>query len=399
MDLKLQKALFLKHIAQTSKKPFFLDFVKAHGIYLYNNEGDKFIDLIGGVSVSTIGHGHRDVIRALRQQSRNYMHLMVYGEYIQAPQVILSKTLIDTLPSSLDNVYFVNSGSEGIEGAMKLAKRYTRRTQLISCYDAYHGSTHGALSACGVETLKSAFRPLVTGMSFINYNRAHDLDMITERTAGVIVESIQAEAGVIIPDISYMQLLQKRCQEVGALLIVDEVQTCMGRTGKFWGFEHYNIIPDIIVCAKAIGGGMPLGAFIASKQIMNCLQEDPSLGHITTFGGHPVSTATSLATIKVLQKESIISKVHHKGSTFAELLNHEKIKEVRFKGLLIAVEFDTQAFAAKVIEKCIENGLLIDLYLFQPNCIRISPPLNIKKKYILRSCDIILNAINEVSLE
>jgi len=385
-----QRQLFFQHVAPTSDKPLALEIEKAEGMYLHDTNGKAYMDLISGISVCNTGHRHPSVVRAVKDQLDKYMHLMVYGEYIQTPQVQLATMLSELLPESLDCTYFVNSGTEATEGALKLAKRYTGRSEIIACKNAYHGSTHGSLSVMGNEYFKQAFRPLLPNIRFIKFNNPDDLKFITKKTACVIAETIQGEAGVIVPDISYMKRLRKRCNETGTLLILDEVQTGLGRTGKMFGFEHYSIVPDIITLAKGFGGGMPLGAFISSKEIMNCFTNNPVLGHITTFGGHPVCCAAAIANIEVIQKENLAEQAEKKGELFIKLLKHPKIKSVRGKGLLLAAEMENEKTNMKTISRCIEKGLIVDWFLFAANSMRIAPPLIITEEEIKKACEIIL---------
>jgi putrescine aminotransferase len=388
-----QRQLFLHHLAQTTDFPLLLEIESAEGIYLFGPNGEKYIDLISGISVSNIGHRHPAVIDAIKKQLDKYLHLMVYGEIVQSPQVRLAAKLAEILPSSLSMVYLVNSGSEAIEGAMKLAKRHTGRANIISCKNAYHGSTQGSLSLNGSEHFKQAFRPLLPGVKNIEFGNIEDIQLIDDTFAAVFIETVQGEAGVRVASEEYFRLLRKRCDETGVLLVLDEIQTGFGRTGKFWGFEHYNIIPDILVCAKGMGGGMPLGAFISSEKIMSSLKQNPMLGHITTFGGHPVSCAASLATIEVIQNENLISEVEKKNLLFHQLLVHPEIKNIRSKGLMIAVEFQSFKKLKEVIDRCIENGLLTDWFLFCDNSMRIAPPLTITENEIEGACKIILKSI------
>jgi acetylornithine/succinyldiaminopimelate/putrescine aminotransferase len=391
------RQLFLHYQSQTSDFPLMLEIVKAKGIYMYGAKGEKYIDLISGISVSNLGHRHKKVVKAIKQQLKKYMHLMVYGELIQSPQVKLAEALSQSLAYQLDSVYFVNSGSEAIEGAMKVAKRYTQRTEIISCFDAYHGSSHGALSIGGGEQFKNAFRPLLPDIRQIRFGNLDDLVHITPRTACVVIEVIQAEAGVRLPSAEYLQALRAKCTAVGALLVIDEIQTGFGRTGTFWAFQHYQITPDLLVCAKAMGGGMPIGAFIGTQKIMSVLKNNPILGHITTFGGHPVSCAASLATLKEIRKGKLLEKVAEKEALFHKLLVHEKIKSVRSKGLLIAVEFEDFATLKPIIDQAIQLGVLTDWFLYCDNSMRIAPPLTIKKSQIYTACQLILQAIEIVS--
>jgi acetylornithine/succinyldiaminopimelate/putrescine aminotransferase len=389
------RQLFLSHLAQTTDFPLLIEIEKAEGIYMYGPKGEKYIDLISGIGVSNIGHRHPKVIGAIQKQLDNYLHLMVYGEFVQTPQAKLAKALVDTLPEGLDNVYLVNSGSEAVEGALKLAKRYTNRRELVSCVDAYHGSSHGALSVGGNEIFKRAYRPLVPGVRHIRYGHKEDLKAITGETAAFILETVQGEAGIQVADAEYFKAVRKKCDETGTFLILDEIQAGFGRTGKFWAFEHFDIKPDILVCAKGMGGGMPIGAFIANKNIMGALKNSPLLGHITTFGGHPVSAAASLATIKALQEENLIEQVEAKAELFRSLLVHPKIKNIRNKGLMMAVQFESFEVLKPVIDRAVALGLITDWFLFCDNAMRIAPPLIITEEQIGEACGIILEAIGE----
>lgn len=389
------RQLFLSHLAQTTDFPLLIEIEKAEGIYMYGPKGEKYMDLISGIGVSNIGHRHPKVIASIQQQLDKYLHLMVYGEFVQTPQAQLAKALVDTLPEGLDNVYLVNSGSEAVEGALKLAKRYTNRREIISCINAYHGSSHGALSVGGNEIFKRAYRPLVPGVTHIRYGHVEDLKKITLDTAAFITETIQGEAGIKVADAAYFKALRKKCDDTGTLLILDEIQAGFGRTGKFWAFEHYDIKPDILVCAKGMGGGMPIGAFIANQNIMGALKSSPLLGHITTFGGHPVSAAASLATIQALQEENLIEQVEAKAKLFRSLLVHPKIKNIRNKGLMMAVQFESFEVLKPVIDRSIELGLITDWFLFCDNAMRIAPPLIITENQIREACGIILQAIGD----
>ncbi|AWW32466.1 aspartate aminotransferase family protein [Echinicola strongylocentroti] len=389
------RQLFLSNLAQTTDFPLLIEIEKAEGIYMYGPNGEKYIDLISGIGVSNVGHRHPKVVAAIQEQLDKYMHLMVYGEYVQSPQTLLAKALTDTLPESLDNVYLVNSGSEAVEGALKLAKRYTGRREIISCGNAYHGSSHGALSVGGNELFKRAYRPLLPGIRNVDFNAIDQLDLITEETAAVIIETVQGEAGIRVGSKAYFQALRQRCNEMGTLLILDEIQAGFGRTGKFWAFEHYDIAPDIVVCAKGMGGGMPIGAFIASQSIMAVFKNNPLLGHITTFGGHPVSCAASLATIEVLHKEQLIQQVESKAKLFKENLKHSKIKGIRNKGLMMAVEFESFEVLKPIIDRAIELGIITDWFLFCEDSMRIAPPLTITEEEIKKACAIILQSIEE----
>lgn len=373
-----------------------LEIERAEGLYMYDVSGKKYLDLIAGISVSNLGHSHPAVVNAVKEQAEKYMHLMVYGEFVESPQVKYSSRLTEHLPKNLNNVYFTNSGTEATEGALKLAKRYTGKTGLVSFKNAYHGSTQGALSVMGDEAFKRNFRPLLPNVTQLEFNNEAALDSITSDTAAVIVETVQGEAGVIAPSQSFIKKLRTVCSEKGALLIFDECQVGLARTGKLFAFEHYGIAPDILLLAKALGGGMPLGAFISSKEVMNCLTENPVLGHITTFGGHPVCCAAGLAAFNVLIKEKLTAKVAAKGALFDSLLIHPKIKSKRHIGLLMALEFENFEQNKKIIDRCIESGALTDWFLFAPQCMRIAPPLIITEEEIKLACNIILEAINAV---
>ncbi|MCC6286489.1 MAG: aspartate aminotransferase family protein [Chitinophagaceae bacterium] len=389
-----QRQIFLQHVAQTSPAPLALEIVKAEGSLLWDAEGKQLIDLVAGISVCNIGHRHPKVVEAIKQQADQYLHLLVYGELVETPQVQYAQYLAQHLPASLNSVYFTNSGAEAVEGAMKLAKRYTNRTQIIAFKNSYHGSTQGALSIMGDEYWRNAFRPLLPDTLHLDYNVFDDLSFITENTACVIAETVQAEAGVIAPEKKWMQALQKKCTETGTLLILDEIQTGFGRAGSLWGFEQFDIVPDIVLLGKALGGGMPLGAFIADKNIMWSLTSNPVLGHITTFGGHPVCCAAGLAAMKVLTEENIIPFVKAKEQLFLSLLKHTKIKSIRSAGLLIAVEFDSYETNKKIIDNCIANGVLTDWFLFAAHCLRIAPPLNISDEEIRKACAIIISSVD-----
>lgn len=391
-----QREIFLQFLAQTSPNPLALEIVRAEGTMLYGRHGEEWLDLIGGISVCNMGHCHPEVINAIKDQADQYLHLMVYGEIIQSPQVNYAKLLVDNLPSSLNAVYFTNSGTEATEGAMKLAKRASGRTELIGFEFSYHGSTQGALSLMGDEYWRNSFRPLLPGTIHLKYNEINELDRITEKSAAVLVESVQAERGVYPPSLEWFRALRKKCDDTGALLILDEIQTGFGRTGSLFTFEQYEIIPDILLLGKALGGGMPLGAFIAKKKLMDKLIVDPVLGHITTFGGHPVSCAAGLASTKALLAGQWIKEVKRKSVIFEKLLKHSEIKSFRSAGLLIALEFDTPEISRKIIADCIAHGLLTDWFLFAPQCLRIAPPLTISDSEITRACHIILQAIEKI---
>jgi len=388
------RQLFLNYLAQTSPSPLLLEIEKAEGIYLYSPTGKRYIDLISGIGVSNIGHRHPKVIEAIENQIQKYLHLMVYGEYVQTPQVSLAKKLVELLPKNLDSVYLVNSGSEAIEGAMKLAKRYTGRQEIISCYKAYHGSSQGALSVGGSEGFKQAFRPLLPAVRHIHYGSYSDLEKITQKTACVIIETIQGEAGVMVACSNYFRALRERCSQTGTLLILDEIQAGFGRTGKLFAFEHFGIVPDVLVLAKAMGGGMPIGAFVAPKEIMQTLSHNPILGHITTFGGHPVSCAAALASLEVIVSQDW--EVEQKANLFRQLLKHPKILSIRNKGLMMAVEFESFEILKPIIDKAIDLGVITDWFLFCDNAMRIAPPITITYQEIENACKIILQAIESI---
>jgi acetylornithine/succinyldiaminopimelate/putrescine aminotransferase len=364
-------------------------------MYMYGSGGKKYLDLISGIAVSNLGHSHPGVVKAVREQAERYMHLMVYGEFIEYPQVAFAKRLTEFLPGKLDNVFFTNSGAEATEGAMKLAKRATGRSQFISFQGGYHGSTQGALSIMGDEHFKRKFRPLLPGISQLEFNNVSDLEKISCRTAAVIVEFIQAESGVTVASKKFIGRLREKCDETGVLLIADEAQTGFGRTGKMFAFEHYGIIPDILLLAKALGGGMPLGAFIASKALMSALSENPALGHISTFGGHPVSCAAGLAAFEIMLRENLAGQVEEKGKLFEDILVHPKIRSKKRAGLMMALEFDSFEMNKKIIDRCIESGVVTDWFLFAPQCMRIAPPLIIKEEEIKFACKVIRESINE----
>lgn len=388
------RKLFFRYVAQTSLAPPALDISSANGIYLYGTNGKKYMDLISGISVSNVGHGNIKVISAVKKQLEKHKHIMVYGEFIFSPQVKYAELIVKHLPENLNNVYFTSSGTESIEGALKLAKRFTGRTQIIAFKNSYHGSTHGALSVMGNETFKQSFRPLLPDIRFIEFNNQADLQIISPETACVIVEPIQGEAGVVIPEKKFLLALRIRCSETGALLIFDEIQTGIGRTGKMFAFEKYKVVPDILCLSKAFGGGMPLGAFISSKKIMSCLSHSPALGHITTFGGHPVCCVAGMEAFKVVK--TYVKTVEEKGNLFKKLLIHPKIKEVRGEGLLLAVQFGSEKENRKVIARCIDNGVITDWFLFRSDAMRIAPPLTISKSEIKKACEIILRSIDEI---
>ncbi len=390
------RSLFLQHVAQTSETPVGLEVERAEGVFIYDYSGKAYLDLISGVSVSSIGHCNPKVVDAVKVQAEKYMHLMVYGEYIQTPQVEYALLLAKQLPETLSQVYFVNSGSEANEGALKLAKRYTGRTELVGFVNAYHGSTHGALSMMGDELFKNAFRPLLPDTRHLPFNNIESLDQISSRTAAVLVEPQQGEAGAIVPNHDFLVALRKKCNETGALLIFDEVQTGFGRSGSLFAFQRFGVTPDIFTIAKGMGGGMPIGAFVSSKEIMQCLKTNPVLGHITTFGGHPVSCAAALATLNVLLESNYIEEVASKEELFRKRLVHPKIQEVRGVGLLLAVELGSASMVQKVIKGALNRGILLDWFLFCDTAFRIAPPLIITSDQIEMACKALLEAIDEV---
>lgn len=387
------RQLFLQHVAQTSTAPLAIEIVKAEGCTLWDGEGKAYIDLIGGISVANVGHRPPKVVQAIHRQLDAYLHVMVYGEFVQSPQVQYAQKLTTHLPATLNSVYFTNSGAEAVEGAMKLAKRVTGRTEIIAFNNSYHGSTQGALSIIGDEYWRNAYRPLLPGVHHCRYNDFDSLSFITPNTACVIAETIQAEAGIRPPSKTWLQALRQRCTENGALLLLDEVQAGFGRTGKLWGFEHFDVVPDVLLLGKALGGGMPMGAFIADRSLMYQLADNPVLGHITTFGGHPVCCAAGLAAFETLLEDNRIAAVAAKEQLFRSLLVHPKIQAVRSFGLWMGVEFDSFATCKRVIDACIERGVITDWFLFASNCLRISPPLPISNAEIEKACTIIVESI------
>lgn len=387
--------IFLTHVAQTSPHPLQLEVSHAEGSYIFDRSGKKYYDLISGIAVSNIGHCHPKVVEAVKHQAGQYMHVMAYGEFIQSPQNDLAAELTNLLPSSLNSSYFVNSGAEANEGALKLAKRVTGRTELIACNKSYHGSTHGALSVSGNEVKKNAYRPLLPDVKFIDFNNEEHLSQITTKTAGVIIEPIQGDAGVRIPSKNYLQQLRKRCSEVGAQLIFDEIQTGFGRTGKLFAFEHFGVVPDILTIAKAFGGGMPIGAFVSNKASMDLLTHNPMLGHITTFGGHPVNCAAALANLRVIQQEDLITGIEAKGALLEKHISHPNIKEIRRKGLMFAVEFESADTVQKIVLKCLEEGIITFWFLSCPESFRLAPPINMSDEDLIHTGKIIWQVIND----
>ncbi len=387
--------LFLQHVGQTSQAPLALEIVKAEGCKLYDVNGKEYIDLIGGISVCNVGHRHPKVVEAIKKQLDNYLHIMVYGELVQSPQVQYAKMLADNLSPSLNSVFFTASGSEATEGAMKLAKRFSGRTQIISFKNSYHGSTQGALSVMGSEYWQQAFRPLLPGIVQLNYNSFEDLENITTQTACVITETIQAEAGVLVPQNNWLKALREKCTQTGTLLVLDEIQCGFGRNGTLWAFEQFDVVPDILLLGKALGGGMPLGAFIAGKKLMDSLSHNPVLGHINTFGGHPVCCAAGMAAFKVLLEEKLVDGVKEKEKLFLSLLKHPKIQKVNSCGLMLAVYFESFEMNKKIIDELILQGVFTDWFLFASNCLRIVPPLVIGEEEIREACEKIKNVISD----
>ncbi|MBQ3657716.1 MAG: aspartate aminotransferase family protein [Bacteroidales bacterium] len=396
MIQETNRQMFMRHVAQTSFTPLAAEISKAEGVFMYTPDGKKIIDTVSGISVSNVGHCNPKVVQAVKEQAEKYMHLMVYGEMIQSPQVKLAKRLTDVLPKSLNNVFFVNSGSEATDGSLKLAKRYTGRKEIISFKNAYHGSTIGAMSIWGSDKYNKAYKPLLPGVKRLNFNKMSDLEKITDKTACVITEIIQSEGGLNIPDIEWAQALRKRCDETGALLILDEVQMGMGRTGKMFGFENFGIVPDIVNLAKALGGGMPIGAFVADKKIMEAFCEPP-LGHITTFGGHPVSAAGALASLNFIIDEKLPEKATSKGEYFESLIkDHPKVKRTWGIGLFRGIEVDKKVDMWKFLHKALENGVLSDLFIFRDHAFRFTPPLTITNEEIDYAADLLKKTLDEV---
>lgn len=390
------RQLFLDHLAPTSEFPLMLEIEKAEGVYLYDTANKQYIDLIAGIGVSSLGHRHPKVVEAIKHQTDKYLHTMVYGEYVLSPQVELATYLSSLLPTNLNSVYFTNSGAEATEGAMKLAKRYTGKYEIIAAKNAYHGSTQGAASLMSDPFFNQAYRPLLPGIDFIEFNNFDDINKINHQTAAVILEPVQAENGIHLPNENYLAAIRKRCDETNTLLIFDEIQTGCGRTGKMFAFEHYNVVPDILLLAKGLGGGMPIGAFISSKEIMQSLSKNPLLGHITTFGGHPVSCSAALATLQTIQNQAIYQSVPSKTELFIQLLQHSLIKEIRNMGLIMAIELDSFEIVQKVINSCLKKGVIIDWFLFNNKSLRIAPPLIISEQEIKTACQKIIESMDEV---
>lgn len=392
----MNKSDFFKYQAQTSTNPLALEIKNANGCYVYDVHDKKYLDFIAGISANTLGHRPKKVIKAIKDQVDKFLHVMVYGEFIQKPQVELTKYLAQKLPKNLQSVYLTNSGTEATEGALKLAKRITGKYEIIAAKNGYHGNTQGSMSVCGREIQNQAFRPLIPGVKFVEFNNFDEIKNITSKTAAVILETIQGGAGFIEPVKNYLQKVKKRCDEVGALLILDEIQSGIGRTGKLFGFENYNVTPDILIIGKGLGGGMPIGAFISSFEYMSTLKHTPKLGHITTFGGHPVIAAAALATMKELYQNSLIQDTLEKEILFRSILIHPLIKEIRGKGLMLALIVENSDIANKIVVKAVENGLLLFWLLFEPRAIRITPPLTINTKEIKEGCSIIINILDQI---
>lgn len=388
---------FLQYQAQTTPHPLAMEVSHAEGCYVYDTNNKAYLDFVAGVSACSLGHRHPKVVKAIKDQLDKYMHVMVYGEYIQEPAVELAKIFAQHLPKSLDCTYLVNSGTEAIEGALKLARRATGRSQIVSAHNAYHGNTMGSMSVMGYEERKQAFRPLIPDVHFITFNKTEDLKQITYKTAAVILETIQGGAGFIEPHANYLTKVRTRCDEVGALLILDEIQPGIGRTGKLFGFEHYNCIPDILVTGKGLGGGMPIGAFTASKSMMQTLQDRPKLGHITTFGGHPVIAAAALATVKEITESNLMAETLEKEQIFREHLIHPLIAEIRGRGLMLTALTASAETTNELILKAQGQGLILFWLLFEPKAIRLTPPLTITKGEIIKGCQIIIEILDEIS--
>jgi acetylornithine/N-succinyldiaminopimelate aminotransferase len=387
---------FFTHQAQTTAQPIGLEIKKARGSYIIDKNNKKYLDFVAGVSACTLGHCHPKVIRAVRSQMRKYLHVMVYGEFVQNEPVQLVKLLADHLPKKLSCTYLTNSGTEGIEGALKLAKRATGRQNIIAANNAYHGNTQGAMSVMGYEERKRAYRPLIPGTSYIQFNDFDDIEKINTKTAAVILETVQGGAGFIVPSKDYMKAIREQCDKVGALLILDEIQPGMGRTGKLFAFEHFDIVPDIFVTGKGLGGGFPVGAFCSSKELMDLLQDKPILGHITTFGGHPVIAAACHATLQTLLKSDLMAQTLEKERFIREYLQHKGIEEIRGKGLMIALIMTSEELAKELVRIALERGLLLFFLLFEKRAVRITPPLTISKKELKKGCDIILHILDEI---
>ncbi|MBN08973.1 MAG: aspartate aminotransferase family protein [Flavobacteriaceae bacterium] len=388
---------FLKYQAKTSDRPIGLEIEKAKGSFIWDKHGKKYLDFVSGVSACNIGHLHPDVIKSIKSQLNKYMHVMVYGEFAQEPAVELCKNIIKYLPENLEVIYLTNSGTEAIEGALKLSKKATGRNEIIAAYNSYHGSTHGSLSITGKKSQKKGYYPLVPGAKFINFNKEDDLSLITNKTAAVILETIQGGAGFIVPEEKYLLKIKEKCESVGALLILDEIQSGFGRTGKLFGFEHYEVVPDILVMGKAMGGGLPIGAFCSSNLLMKRFEKNPKLGHITTFGGNPLIATSALSTLKVIFKEKLMNQIYYKEKIIRQKLTHPSIIKINGKGLMLALIFKNTTIPKKLIYKCIQKGLILYWLLWDKKAVRITPPLNISLEEINKGCKIILDAIDEIT--
>lgn len=390
------RELFLLNTAQTSNSPRLTEIDYAEGIFLYGPNGEKYIDLVSGFAVNNIGHRHPKVIDAIKSQLDKHLHVTVFGEFVQSPQVILAQKLASVLPESLHSVFFVNSGTEATEGAMKLAKRFTGRSKIIAANKAYHGSTQGALSLIGNEEYRTAYGPLLPGIEFIDFNSMEDIEKIDKETAAVILETVQGEAGIRVPNPEWIQAIRKRCDETGTLLILDEIQTGFGRTGKLFAFEHFGVVPDILLLAKGMGGGMPIGAFIARKEVMDVIKANPMLGHITTFGGHPLSCSAALASLEVILEDKLADGIEQKADLFRELLQHPLIREIRGLGFMMSIQLDSFEQVESVSRYCAQNGIMIDWFLHCETALRLAPPLIIEEAEIRHACRIILEGINSI---
>ena len=390
------KENFLKFQTQTTNNPLSLEISNAEGSYVYDTNNKKYLDFVAGVSASNLGHKNEKIKEAVLDQIEKYWHVMVYGEFIQEPTVKLCKLISDNLPNSLSSTYLTNSGTEAIEAAMKLAKRVTRRSKFIAAKNSYHGSTQGAMSIMGYEERKRAYRPLLPDINFINFNNENDISLIDNKTAAVILETIQGGAGFILPEKNYLKKIKNQCEKVGALLILDEIQPGIGRTGKLFAFEHYEIIPDILVYGKGLGGGFPIGALSSSFENMSLFKENPILGHITTFGGHPVISAAAHANLKETLDSGLMADINKKEKLFRKYLNHELIQEVRGKGLMLAIILKERKNTTKLVSKCLEKGLILFYLLFETKAVRITPPLTINDKEIKIGCEIILEVLDDV---